>query len=428
MSPHQYINLNVNDLKVYLGILNHYVLIIFWYLFVIPLGCLILAHVCCFCRFISIKFGKRIAPDVRKGVVITGATSGFGLAVSKHLYKLGFTVFACYYNDQEPGFRELLELSETRNNNSKNEGEVRVDLRPYLFLIKMDVTSLDSIEDSRREIVNLLDKYNLKIHCLLNNAGLSAVNPFYIESIEVTKRIIHTNLLGTLMVTRKFIYRLIKDKGRVVNVSSGLYNLPREGIAAYGCSKAAISYYSQCLSKDLEPYGIPCIFIAPGYFPYTSNIIYTIVQSFERSVANLAPEERELYADAIERSRSTIEDTLKMKLVISKDDPQKVKSIYNIPLPESKDGKYELAKIGAKKRILRAFMHCLDGGGNRDTLEKTGSIRAFEEAVCLKAPPMSLFAGDNLYSYVFGPLLDYIPINFTHSLISDLHNEAVKSY
>ena len=54
-------------------------------------GCVLLLLLA---RFLRIRFGRKVDPHGR-AVLVTGATSGFGLATAKRLYKRGFTVLAC---------------------------------------------------------------------------------------------------------------------------------------------------------------------------------------------------------------------------------------------------------------------------------------------------------------------------------------------
>lgn len=338
--------------------------------------------------------------------MITGATAGIGLALSKHFYKLGFSVIAGYYNDQEPGYTELLEhANKPYESICKKKGE---NLRkPELFLVRMDVRSIESIADSRREIDALLEKHDIELYCLINNAGISVDGPFEWCARKSIKDLIDTNVTGVMMVTREFVLNIILNKGRIINVSSGVFITPGPGISVYGGSKSAIAYFSASLQRDIDKYGASSVCVLPGNFISTSSIIYPRIKTTQESERQLLDKERSVYKKSIEEYKRLMYRLLQIKFETSDDDPNQIASFYKIDLPDFTTIK---KKSNCFIRFVQWFVSLLDGSVSPGkTLENSGILEGYEAAVCLEQAPETIFAGDSFYTNYSGPFLEYLP-------------------
>lgn len=402
-SDWRHLDYNVNQ---YLKSTASFLYIVFWYigLFVLTNLCIILLLLTW--RLLKVKFGRRIKPDRRKAIMITGATAGIGLALTKHFYKLGFSVIAGYFNDQEPGYIELLEYgSKPYESICKKKG--RNIQAPRLFLVRMDVRSIESISNSAQEIHTLLDKNDIELHFLINNAGVSRDGPFEWCSRQSIKDLIDTNLTGTMMVTREFILNIVLNKGRIINVSSGVYVTPGPTISVYGSSKSAIAYFTGSLNRDLERYGASSVAVMPGNFIATSSIIYPRVRCLQESEKTLSEKERSVYRKSIEEYTATTHRYLRKKLEESGDDPDQVSKIFKIDIPDFTN----LEKnSGCLDKLIRWLVRQLDGSvSTGQTLENSGILDGYETAVCLKNPPRNIYAGSPYYTNFSGPSLEYLP-------------------
>lgn len=352
-------------------------------------------------RFLSIKLGVRVKPDARKAILVTGATSGIGLTVAKHFYKLGFSVIGGYFNDQEAGYEELRRCCDVE----EASGSVG-DTKAKMLLVKMDVRSEESISSSAEQVRKFLESNGCELYCLVNNAGTSKDGPFEWCCRESINDLVDTNLKGIMMVTREFIMDIISNRGRVVNVGSGVFLTPMPSISVYGGCKSAVSYFSASLNDDIKNYGASSVCLLPGNLIPNSNIIYPRIRCLQESLKKLSDKERALYQKSISVYQNLLHNSLRNKLKLSGDDPNRVGSLYNIEVPEFPDRARKRTKNG--KGFLQRLLRQLDGSTD-SSLEHSGILMSFEDAVCLVEPPQSLFAGNFVYSYITGPSIEYWP-------------------
>lgn len=355
-------------------------------------------------RYISIKFGKRIKSSSQKGILITGATSGIGLTLAKHFYKLGFTVFACYFNDQELGYKELKELSCSSEDQENNNAH-----QPRLFLIQMDVRSQVSIEASSIEINLLLDRYGIELCRLINNAGVSSDGPFEWSSREAIKNVVDTNLVGVMMVTKQFILRIIMSKGRVINVSSVIYMYPANSFSIYGATKSAVAYFSEALHEDIKIYGASCSCIMPGNLMANSNIMLTRLKGLQDSELKLSELEKNVFARSIHRYKKGVNKFVRLRLETCGDNLEQLAAAYGVQLPAFKPKSEVASSKSGFARLVESFFESIDGGTKRKNVDNTGVGEAFEDAACLIDPPRRIYAGNASYSAIAGPISEYIP-------------------
>ncbi len=98
---------------------------------------------------------------------------------------------------------------------------------------------------------------------LVNNAGIG-VHASFAETTEAQfDTLMNIHLKGVFFLTQKLL-PLIKDGGRILNVSSGLARFALPGYAAYAAMKGGIEVLTRYLAKELGPRGITVNVIAPG--------------------------------------------------------------------------------------------------------------------------------------------------------------------
>jgi short-subunit dehydrogenase len=173
-----------------------------------------------------------------KVILVTGASSGIGLACATALQAKGHTVYG--------SSRDLSRLKS-------------VSFKP----IELDVTSDASVNTAIDKII----KAEGKIDVLVNNAGNGVTGPAYAMPVEYAKKQFEVNFFGVLRVSSAVIPKMIEAKqGLVINVSSlaGLFGLPYQGL--YSASKYAIEGYSQSLRMELRNTGVKVTLINPGDF------------------------------------------------------------------------------------------------------------------------------------------------------------------
>ncbi len=194
-----------------------------------------------------------------KTVLITGANKGIGFETAKEMAQLGYFVYLGS-RDRTKGLDAVSTLSKS--------GISDVEL------IVIDVTSIDSIRNARRELETKTDALDV----LINNAGIAGEQPQNIStgSIENLRRVFETNFFGAVQTTQQFI-GLLKKSGepRIVNVSSGLASLTAhsngkgnsnlEAYDAYSCSKAALNAFTVMLAGEFRGTKFRINSVGPGY-------------------------------------------------------------------------------------------------------------------------------------------------------------------
>ncbi|MCA9261815.1 MAG: SDR family oxidoreductase [Planctomycetales bacterium] len=176
-----------------------------------------------------------------RAVLITGATSGIGLATAEMLSHQGFRVFA--------GTRRPLEAAAS---------EPRL---PNLTWVQLDVTSPTQVEEAIGEIAEQCPE---GLYGLVNNAGQGPPGALELTCVSEARQLLEVNTLGPLRLIQECLPLLRRRRGRIVNISSmnGAVALPMVG--AYSASKFALEALSDSLRIELRPWGIEVSVIRPG--------------------------------------------------------------------------------------------------------------------------------------------------------------------
>lgn len=330
-------------------------------------------------------------------VLITGATSGIGLALSKYVYRLGYSLIACYYDSQEPGFNELLAMGKSSSRRRNQQQQV--------ILIKMDVRKEDSIRSAHENCMASLAEHKLKLYAVINNAGLGSLQPFgWLERRKMIA-ILETNLLGCLLVSRQFLANLIESKGRLINVSSGLAFVPGPGYLTYGLTKTALVYFNHCINMELKKrYGLQSIVIAPQNLIKNTNIAANNHETCEQAWISMSDLERRIYKNEYEDQKK-----LAKRLENATKEHSKASPTSHSPVRRTRG--LNRSEDGWSKFLsgLRRFLKSAQGVNQAKTLEESGLLECFEDALRLETPNEIIFAGDSVFSFFFGSLMLSIP-------------------
>ena len=183
-----------------------------------------------------------------KVAVVTGASSGLGIAFSQALAQAGA--------DLVLGARRVDRLPETG-------ALVEAENRNYVAL-KTDVTKPD---DCTALIALAIERFG-RVDILVNNAGVGTAVPATSETPEQFRNVIDVNLMGSYWMAQAFA-RAAKNGGAIVNISSILGMRPG-GLpqAAYASSKAGVIGLTRDLAAQWTARkGIRVNALAPGFFP-----------------------------------------------------------------------------------------------------------------------------------------------------------------
>ncbi|CAF3716576.1 unnamed protein product [Rotaria sp. Silwood1] len=210
---------------------------------------------------------------IGKYVLISGCDSGFGHGLAIELDKQGFNVLAGVFLPDNVAF-------------------LREKLSSKATVFRLDITKQQDI-DGAFELVNKKTKV---LHALVNNAGIAVAGHIDWTSMEAMRKVMDVNYFGHVAMTKKFLPLLIaKRDSRVVNICSvaGYLSLPSG--SAYCASKYAFESFSDCLRREMVPWGLHVSIIEPGYM--RTSILESGVKSFEDSWNQLPNDVKERWGE-----------------------------------------------------------------------------------------------------------------------------------
>lgn len=179
--------------------------------------------------------------------MITGATSGFGLATARAFAHQGWDLILCGRN------ADVLEAT-ARGISEKHQVTVTI--------LRFDVRDLDGI----RELQARQPGAFKQIDVLVNNAGLALGTETLQEgNPEEWDEVIDTNVKGVLYMIRAVLPNMLeRGKGHIVNIGSTAGHWVYKGGAVYCASKHAVTAINEALRLDVHGSGIRVSSIDPG--------------------------------------------------------------------------------------------------------------------------------------------------------------------
>jgi serine 3-dehydrogenase (NADP+) len=180
---------------------------------------------------------------VRKTILITGATSGFGLAALERFHTAGWRVIATGRRADR-----LQALTDTLGNERIHTAVF--DMRD---------------ESTMRAAIDALPQGFRDIDVLINNAGLAlGTAPAQRADLAQWKQMIDTNVTALATMTYLLLPTLIARKGAILNIGSVAGSYPYTGGNVYAGTKAFVSQFSLDLRCDLHGTGVRVTSIEPG--------------------------------------------------------------------------------------------------------------------------------------------------------------------
>jgi NAD(P)-dependent dehydrogenase (short-subunit alcohol dehydrogenase family) len=195
---------------------------------------------------------------MKKVIVITGASSGFGALAARALAKAGHVVYASMRDTKGRNTSQV----EAANRFAQ---ENQVDLRT----VELDVQSQDSADAAIAQIV----RENGRLDVVVHNAGHMVFGPTEAFTPEQLAHLYDVNVLSTQRVNRAALPQLRKQKqGLVIWVGSSSTNggVPPY-LAPYFAAKAAMEALTVSYAKELARWGVETSIVIPGAFTTGTN-------------------------------------------------------------------------------------------------------------------------------------------------------------
>ena len=178
--------------------------------------------------------------------VVTGSSSGIGLATSLALARSGYLTYAT--------MRNLAKRDSIQSIAEKQHLPIRT--------VQLDVTDENSVKNAIQSILSEAGR----IDVLVNNAGYGLTGAFEDIEIDEIKALYETNLFGVIRVTQAVLPTMRKQRsGRIINISSGAGRIGYPGGSAYVSSKFALEGLSESMAYEIEQFGIRTVLVEPGF-------------------------------------------------------------------------------------------------------------------------------------------------------------------
>jgi NAD(P)-dependent dehydrogenase (short-subunit alcohol dehydrogenase family) len=203
-----------------------------------------------------------------KIALVTGGSRGLGKDMALNLAKNGLDVVVTYVQNRvqaEETVKQVTALGRRAVALQLDAGKVS----GFAAFAAQLQHSLKTIWDT--------DKFDF----LINNAGIPGNAPIADTAEALFDDLMNVHFKGVYFLTQTLL-PLLRDKGGIVNVSSGLARFAIPGFSAYASMKGAIETYTRYLAKELGPRGIRANAVAPG----------AIATDFNRDALEAHPEMR----------------------------------------------------------------------------------------------------------------------------------------
>lgn len=180
-----------------------------------------------------------------KWAIITGASTGIGLAIAKFFAQAGLNLILTARRREK-----LLQIKE----------ELEDEYSVQVLVFDFDISNKKACQDFVHQISDI------SIEILVNNAGLGlGLDPIYQANMDDWDRMIDTNVKGLLYLTRMISPDMVDRKsGHILNIGSIAGHQAYRGGAVYCATKFAVNAINTSMKMDLHGTGVRVSMISPG--------------------------------------------------------------------------------------------------------------------------------------------------------------------
>jgi short-subunit dehydrogenase len=179
--------------------------------------------------------------------LVTGASSGIGLAISRELARRG---------------RHVLMVSNEEEKLARLAGEIQNEYKIRAVPFFMDL----SLADSAQKLSDYCAENRIKVEILINNAGIY----FFKDIVEIppslVEKTINLQILTPALLCRFFTEQMIREniKGYILNMSSIAAWMMMPGLTMYNSTKSFLYCFSRAMHRETIEHGISITAICPG--------------------------------------------------------------------------------------------------------------------------------------------------------------------
>jgi short-subunit dehydrogenase len=185
-----------------------------------------------------------------KTALITGASSGIGLELSKLFAADGYNLILVARNTNK---LEQLAAELTQAHGAKRGIKIVV--------LPKDLSALQA----PREIFEAVQAQGLQVDVLVNNAGFGVLGAFADANLDEAMQMLQLNIAALTALTHLFLPGMLARKqGRILNVGSTGSFGPAPLMAVYGATKAYVLAFSEALSEELRGSNVTVTALCPG--------------------------------------------------------------------------------------------------------------------------------------------------------------------
>lgn len=224
-----------------------------------------------------------------KTAIVTGASSGIGLAICKKLVAMNYRVYGLARDFSKAKFKHA-----------------------EFKTLACDVTNSKQLE----QCVETIFENEEKLDVLVNNAGVGFFAPHEEIKIKDIERLVQTNLQAPLILTRLVLRKLKQSEGFIINIASITAVKSSPIGSAYAATKAGLKHFSDSLYEEVRKHGVRVTTLLPDMTktPFYDRLHFKEHDDTDSHIT------AECVADAVETVLKQREGTVLTEIIIR---PQK---------------------------------------------------------------------------------------------------------
>ena len=266
---------------------------------------------------------------MKKVVLVTGASSGFGKGTALELLKKGYVVYGAA--------RRVKKMEDIK--------------RAGGHVLHMDVTDEKSVNDGVSKIIN----EEGKIDIVYANAGYGISGTVFDTEVDMVKAMYDVNVHGTHRTINAVIPHMIKqNSGRIIITESIVSNVAGGYMGWYASTKHALKAMSNALTAELKDLNIDVVSIRPGAVKTEFDDVALADKNLPNPTAEIANDQKGFILYMKDSYKTCPDATSTVKCMVKAAEAKKPKRIYNttkdakmLPALQSMIGEKALGKMMA---------------------------------------------------------------------------------